>query len=240
MKVIRDHDKLYLKANYKKNPKETSKFLARQAGPFLNRHPKPRVLDVGCATGDLLHYFGTLFPHAELFGFDFLKKLLDRAKKEVKNAQFFQIDITKRSTLPRSKYDAIFMVGVHSIFDDYKSWLDNLLWLLNDGGTIFVMGTFNPEPVDVLIKTRDVSQFEPDSWQSGWNLFSIKTISRHLDRRKAQYQFIPFELPIDIKKNLKDPLRSWTEKLENGKRMVINGTQLRHTVYVLKISKRKI
>ena len=236
MKVIRDHDKLYLTADYKKNPKESFKFLAREAGPFLDRRPNASVLDIGCATGDFLHYLSSLYPKARLHGLDVMRSLIARARKETKNIRYFVGDITDRKTLPALRFDVVFMIGIHSIFDDFRPWMDNCLGLLNDGGKLFVMGTFNPEPVDVLVKVRDVSRTEGDKWQSGWNLISIKTVSRYLDRRKADYGFTGWNIPIDIAKNGADPLRSWTERMENGDRLVINGAQLRHTVHVLEIS----
>ena len=56
MKIFRDHDKLYLNENYKEIPKESTKFIVNNALKFISSISNPTVLDVGCATGDLIYY----------------------------------------------------------------------------------------------------------------------------------------------------------------------------------------
>ena len=42
-------------------------------------------------------------------------------------------------------------------------------------------------------------------------------------------------MPIDLKRNLNDPLRSWTEKLKSGKRQIINGLWIKQPQYILEV-----
>jgi SAM-dependent methyltransferase len=238
LRVIRDHDRFYLKEDRKLKPKEYFKFINGHSEKFLGKILNPRILDVGCATGDFLHYISTLYPNAQLTGLDIMPELIRRAKKEVPNSAFFIADIFSGSNLPREKFDAIFLLGVHPIFDDYKPWLNNLLKLTKTNGRIYVFGIFNPENTDVLVKVR-YSNDGNKPWQAGWNVFSKKTIGSYLEKIKARYKFYDFTISIDLPRHKDDPLRSWTFKLQNGQRALINGTQIVHRLSLLEIYTQK-
>jgi trans-aconitate methyltransferase len=232
MSSIREHDKLYLNENRKTNPKEYFKFIGNFFEKYVNSIKNPTILDIGCATGDFLYFIHQKFPSAKISGMDIRDDLLKRAKVEVPFATFFQGNIQDSKTLPKEKFDFIFMLGVHSIFDDYELILDNIIKKLKKGGRIGIFGGFNSEDVDVLVKVRGSYD---EKWQSGWNMFSKKSISNYLTKKNISHNFIDWKISIDIPKNTSDPLRSWTFKDENGERIVINGTQLLHTFSLLEI-----
>jgi SAM-dependent methyltransferase len=234
METLRTHDQLYLKEDRKNKPKEYFKFLAAQSSDFIQALPSPKILDIGCATGDFLYYLSQQFPDAKLHGVDVVPALLDRAKSEVPRANFFAGNLAKPETLPQEKFDAIFMSGVHTIFSDL-TWLTSSLPLMRDHGRLYVFGPFNPEKLDVLVQVRPSSQTGP--WEVGWNLFSKKTVSDFLQRHGWEFRFIDWESPIDFEKNPTDPLRSWTIRKENGGRLVVNGTQLVHHFSLLEIKR---
>lgn len=241
-KVIREHDELYLHENRKKKPKETFKFAAKVARPFLAKRKDLSIADVGCATGDFLYYLHQCFPKAELVGIDTVPSLVARAKQEVPEAQFFVGDLYTGKGLPEQKFDAVFLVGVHSIFDEVKPWMDNLLRMLAPGARAYVFGMFNPEGVDVLVRVRYAGLSagkagRKNPWQSGWNMVSERTVRDYLHTKKYSTKFYPFTLPIDLPKQ-KDPLRSWTFKLQSGKRAIVNGTQVLHHFSLLEICKK--
>ena len=234
-KIVREHDELYLHEDHKKNPKETFKFAVKVARPFLARCTNLSIADVGCATGDFLYYLQKSFPRAKLTGIDVMPVLVARARREVPEAQYYVGDIYTGKGLPKQKFDAVFLVGTHSIFDEAKPWVDNLLRILAPGGRAYVFGMFNPEDVDVLVRVRYAGRKNP--WQSGWNMVSEPTIRDYLKQKGYSAKFYPFTIPIDLPKQ-KDPLRSWTFKLANGKRAIVNGTQILHTFSLLEVRKK--
>lgn len=232
---IREFDKMYLKENRKYNPKEYFKFIVGYVSGYINTIKTPSILDIGCATGDFLYYVSTLYSEAELSGLDAMEELLEHAKKEVSGAKFYLGDIFNNLNLPERQFDLVFMSGVNDIYDTFEPWINNILKLTS--GRAYVFGIFNPEDVDVLVKTRhsgDSTSFKP-----GWNLFSKKSISIYLDSLNIEHKFINWDINIDIEKNINEPLRSWTFKDNDGKRLIINGTQLIHRFYLLEIIKNK-
>lgn len=239
MKIARTHDELYLTEDRKSKPKEYFKFIKEQADDFLKQFTAPKILDIGCATGEFLYYLRSCYPHASLEGTDILHELLGKAKKNVEDAIFFEADIYSGSNLPAPhQYDAVFMNGVHGIFDDYEKWLEHILQLVNfeNKGRAFVFGLFNPEPIDVLVKVKRIENKE-NSWEPGWNCFSKKGIADYLFSKGYKTSFKDFQIDMDIDKKSEDALRSWTIKLEDGKRMIVHGSQIIHNLSLLVIEK---
>jgi len=238
MDVIRDHDEFYLNENRKVNTKENFKFIVKHANKFINSISSPQhhlsILDIGCATGDLLFYLSKTFPQARLVGIDVMPELLERAKNEVPDVTFIRSDILNKKSLPVDKFDVIFMVGIHTIFDDVFQVFDNAISLLKDKGRLYVFSFFNDSDIDTLVKVRPSST--NTSWQLGWNLFSKKSIKDYIKNKGMSCKFIDWEMPIDVPKS-HDPLRSWTFKDIQGKRLVINGTGILHTYSLLEIVK---
>ncbi len=231
---MRDHDRFYLEDDRKLTPKESFKFINKHIGKFLKNLENPKVVDIGCATGDFLYYLSTLYPKAQLLGLDVMPKLLKRAKKEVPSASFAFADIYSGKGMPLKKFDAVFLLAVHMVFDDHTIWINNLFKLTKVGGRIYVFGMFNPENVDVLCKVRYAGQ-DNRPWQAGWNIPSKKTIGSYLEKKRANYNFYDFSIPIDLPRHQDDPLRSWTFKMPGGAREIINGTQIIHRLALLEI-----
>ncbi len=231
----RTHDKLYLYENRKETPKEYFKFIIDNAKNYIDNLSYPEILDIGCATGDFLYYFGKIYPDARKYGVDIMDELLSKAKNEVDEAIFLKGNIEKGLDFIETRFDAIFMSGVHSIFDNFEIILDNTLSLLKEHGRVYIFGIFNPEPIDVMIRSRKSNYTE--AWETGWNLFSIETVKGYLYKRNLDFDFKEFNLDIELRKKNDDPLRTWTMKLDNGDKIVMNGLQLVHTFYLLEIVK---
>jgi SAM-dependent methyltransferase len=233
MEVVRTHDNLYLHENRKFVPKEYFKFIAQESSQYLSKLERPAIIDIGCATGDFSWYLLQLYPGAQLTGADVMPALLERAQKEVPAAKFIRGDINTGEGLPDAKFDAVFLVGVHSIFDEVGPFLDNTIKLAKKGGRVYIFGLFNSFDVDVLLKARYSDSNGP--WESGWNIFSKRTVGKYLEKKGYAYTFKDWKITIDLSPNPKDYFRSWTLKLDDGSREIINGMQVLHKFSLLEI-----
>lgn len=238
MKIVRDHDKLYLSEHRYDDPKEMFKFMVHcveQDGRALLAGAV--VCDVGCAAGELAYYLRKTWPQTRVIGYDLLPELVERARNVVEGAEFNTGSALDPGLMPESFADVIFMSGVLSIFDDYKVALTNLVSWLKPGGRAIVFGVFNPEPVDVIIRSRASEAGDDTPWETGWNVFSTQSIRGFLGKSPARPEvaFYPFRLPFDLPQNADDPLRSWTIPLADGNRMIVNGLCLVHHFMALEI-----
>ncbi len=221
---ITDHNRFYASEDRKGNPKEYFKFLISLADKLLR--PGARVLDVGCATGEFLHYLQSVRPGLSMTGLDIDEEFLQKAHASVPEARFVSGDIQTRRALPDLRFDIVFMSGVNYLFADPALWLRNIVDLTE--GTAYVFGVFNPEELDVrmMVSRPGCSELQP------WNLISQESISAQLSR--IRHRFIPWSLPIPIPRTHADPMRSWTI-VDEGGYLVVNGMQLIHRFAALEI-----
>lgn len=236
MRGSRTHDLLYLNENRYKDVKESFKFTLANALEFASSTPM-RVLDVGCAAGEFAHYLVRALPQARVHGIDLLPELVEKARENVPEATFSVGEVLDDSSC-LEQYDMVFLVGVHSIFDEIEPWLSNLLKWTRSGGTVVVFGLINTHPIDAFIRIR--TQADNDSHREpGWNNFSKATFDRIISGRDdvVRHSYTDFTIPIDLPPREDDRLRSWTEKASNGQRYILNGIGLVHDFKVLCIEK---
>lgn len=135
-----------------------------------------------------------------------------------------------------NQIDMAFLIGVHSIFDEFETCFNNLIKWTKPGGRVYIVGLFNPSPVDVMIKYKESKDYKSNMYESGWNVFSQKSVSEFLqmNNKVQSFSFKKFEIDIDIPAQ-KDPIRSWTILDENKKRLIVNGLCLLQPFYLLEI-----
>ena len=167
MKSERTHDNFYLEENRYNEPKELFKFVVNKAFAEGSGNSDFKIADFGCATGEFLFYLRHMFPSASLTGIDILPELLKKCSRFVPSATLKQGSILDGGVMPESYFDKTFLIGVHSIFDEFETCLNNLIKFTKPGGEAYVCGLFNPFPVDVIIKYKESKNYKLDIFESG-------------------------------------------------------------------------
>lgn len=241
--VKRTHDEFYAQESHKHNTKESFKFMGEKilsgldsqitpttsGGGGIAKSPKT-ILDIGCSNGDFLYYLSTLFTHAKLYGVDILPSLLEKTKQDFISLglpcpELMVGNIVTGEGLPNQTFDLVFLNGVIGIFDDLHKPLEHFCSLISESGKGYIWACFNPYPIDVLIKARAVGT---QHLESGWNLHSKQSVLEIVQNLGFDGRFYDdFEIGIDLPQT-DDYLRTWTFKLENGKRGIVNGLSLLH------------
>ncbi|OCW56993.1 class I SAM-dependent methyltransferase [Hoeflea olei] len=183
--------------------------------------PPARILDVGAATGDFLRYAASRFPDARCEGLEYDPELVRIGTG--KGLRLHHGDANAMEDLPNGAFDAVFLTGTHSIFEDFRPSFAECIRVARGGGRVFVTGLFNDYPVDARIHWRYAERFE-DDWHPGYNLFSKASIAAFLAKqpRVEAHTFEKFVLPFDLAPQ-DDPIRSWTETGSSGERGFRNG-----------------
>lgn len=219
IKQARLHDEIYLKESRYDNPKDSFKFLIK----ILKKNIDPKkiydVLDIGCANGELLFQLNKNFKNLKLSGYEIRKDLLAKAKKQNSDQITFKcVDINKKFN-SNKKFDIILCSGVLSIFDSLDAFKKNINKLSKKNSSIFLFGNFNDYDYDVMIKYVDKNK-NKNILQTGWNIWSLKTIRSLFKNRKIK--LYRFYIKKKISPRTNDLIRSWTFKYK-GKNHFMNG-----------------
>jgi SAM-dependent methyltransferase len=224
---VRTHDQLYLTENRYERPKEIFKMAAGIAQRAGFGGAGTRIVDIGCAAGEFAYYLRKVFPSAEVAGYDLLPELVEKARANVPGVEFGVGSVLDRKMLPATSANVTFLIGVHSIFDDPGDCFRNLVEWTRPGGLVVIMGLFNRFDIDVWVRYRAAGNPQ-GSKELGWNLVSRKTATEIVREvaPQASIEFEPVKMPIDLPPHADDPVRSWTERRENGERFLTNGLSL--------------
>lgn len=216
-------DAIYLNEDRYEKPKELFKFIADKL-PDGNGPLKGNLLDVGCATGELIYYLKKRFPEFRFTGVDVSEPMIAQAKKKMPLEQFAVTSIQDASFFEERQFNVITCSGVINIFDDVAPLLDHLLGAVRFGGRLLIVGPFNDSPVDVLMRYRTVSEATDENWQSGWNITSKFTAEKLLEKSgyAVDVAWHPFAMPFALSPQ-KDPMRTWTLKTEKNPFQLVNG-----------------
>tara|TARA_B110000027_G_C16033442_1_gene261980 strand:+ start:79 stop:765 length:687 start_codon:yes stop_codon:yes gene_type:complete len=218
---------IYLKKNRYLKPKDNFKELIK-----LIKLDKPkknsRLIDVGCANGELLFNIKKEFPNLDLHGVDVDQHLINRAKFVCsKEINFKNKDITKAIKL--GKFDYVICCGVLSIFKDGEKILKNLQSLLKPQGKIFIFDSLNKFSYNLHIKATNSQNKEFLMYK---NMYSVKFIQDFYKNKKNKVY--PFFLKKKLKKNTKNYIYNWTEVI-NNKNIVTSGLGLFQNQFWIKI-----
>ena len=202
-----------------------------------NHKLRKKVLDVGCATGNLLKLLSYECPNWELTGVDSSRELIETADKRNIKANFYKLNfLSKTNRLKKKYFDIVFSCGTLGIFDekDAKKFIENIIYYTKPGGEIFLLAPINSFYIDTLVTHRSYQGKKPKIWEKGFNIYSKKTIKDWILPYSKKIKFIDFEMPFDLQMQ-NDVTRSWTFKNDDGKRLLTNGLGILIDLKIIRI-----
>jgi SAM-dependent methyltransferase len=215
----------YIAEGWSAEPKQTFKELL---GIIRTEAPNASsILDVGCATGELLGFLSSQLPSAKCCGVDVTEDLLIAGRKNLPAAEFINasaLDLPEHFT---DHFDLTCAIGCMSIFDEtqIEAFWSNLFRVTRSGGLIVVLSPLNEFGIDAMIRHRKRPNGAAASWETGWNIFSKETIGEIVRANGSTLELRRFQITMDLKPK-DDPIRTWTIKTENRDRQLTNGLKL--------------
>jgi SAM-dependent methyltransferase len=201
-KTYSDYQQRYV-ANPRESDKKSARLVLSELWRLQPLDHTPRILDLGCSTGNFLRHLKQLIPTAELVGGDLMAPVIDecRADPSLQGISFEVMDIF---AIPKDKpFDVIVINAVTYLFD--KDQLDKALLsvaaALGPGGAY--IGYEFVYPGDVQQTIYETSAAHPEG---------LRLILRSEDNTRAALQsvgfyevdVIPFDIPIDLPKPEQD------------------------------------
>ncbi len=230
--IKREHDQFYLNEDNKK-----TKQMFVEVANEVARESFKTIADIGCATGAFPNFLKTRFPKIEIVGIDYKDNLISKAKRDFPELEFCYGNVLDKNSI-KKKFDVITLIGVLSIFDDYKKALDNLISWLNPSGRLIISGMVSEFEIDVFTKYKPSSlEYNEKDLESGWNIISNKSLElAALSNNSKIISSKPFKLNLELQKQ-KDVLRSWTEERLDGNKDIFNALHIRQPHRIVTIKK---
>lgn len=213
-------------AKYAKQMRESDKVLVGLVRDLVAKRgaARPKLLDIGCSTGNLLLHLKRMLPQFELTGGDLAESSLAecRANPDLAGISFKNLNILD---LPKdTRYDIIVVNAVLYMMEDreFEGALRSLAQALEPGGAVVVFDFFHPFEQDLSI--IEVSKSHPNGLRLRFRPMSrATTMLEGAGFRNGQFR--PFTLPIDLPRNPDNSeLISYTVTTNEGARLPFRGT----------------
>lgn len=243
------NDPIYFRTTEYESPKEYFKIIVRRIQE-LSEKKSIKLIDVACAAGGFLYFANQQLNIKKGVGIDISDKLIEQARLFIPEFEFYTHSVISSSTSQdnpvvklKNEFDVCTFLGSFGIFDEIDIVLSNLLSYLKEDGSLFIFGSFNDDPVDMLMRYKRVDdQVKESDWQVGFNIRSKKTIEKVINQINPNCEIVweDFTLPFSISKT-ENPMRSWTVKTEFNKNQIVVGTGqiLYHKILHIKRKKLK-
>ena len=201
-------------------------------------------LDIGCANGALIDFISNKIQSWNFVGTEIENDFVNLCKKNIKNCSFYLDNLKNKPNKNLPLGDILYLSGVHSHFDDPKVYLDGAIRRCKKKGIIIIHGLFNPYKVDLVIRYKKSEDYNLQTRkvdQTGWNMFSIESISKILNKNnsvsKFKFKKLVFPTTLKVKFNNDNHIRSWNKRIDK-KNFFVNGLNLVQHQYFLIINKK--
>ena len=222
------NDKLsYHKKQFEKVYRSTELFI-EWLSSFLDKSAGNKICDLACGGGANIAYMQQKYPKIVFEGIEINKELVSLGNKELdkrgNRAKIFEGDLYNLNSNFKGRYKGIISFQTLSWLPGYYESICCMTELNPDW--IAISSLFYEGDIDYKIecrnytRTSDTKQYE-NCFYNIYSLVKIKELFNGLGYKKFDYR--PFKIDIDIKKPEKAGLGTYTERLENGKRIQISG-----------------
>lgn len=215
---------------YLDKKQEMDKLLDTLISPYI-AGKKLEILDAGCGLGHSLFFLDQLSPDSNYLGVDQTAVYIDEAKRLFVDMENFSFEVGNVEDLPK-KYKKAFDVSISRAVISWLPYYHEFVKALMDTTKkhIFISSLFYDGDIDFI---TNIKMFKGESGKSDKianecrNMYSLPHFKKFVMGLGAKnIEVTDFEINIDLPKPPVDQMGTYTEKLENGKRLQISGAVL--------------
>jgi SAM-dependent methyltransferase len=228
----------YIRDGWSAEPKQTFVALADHLLEERGGHVTGELLDIGCATGELIGYLSTRFPQLKYTGVDLIEDVLVQARVNLPGVEFVPGSALALPPHYRDRFDIVTVMGVASVFDDaeIEAFWRSVIAVAKPGGTIAVLSPLNEYGVDTVVRHRKRRDGAPLAWETGWNVYAIETIQEMVTALGASLRLERFRFQGTLERR-PDPVRTWTLATAENPQQLTNGLKLLVDHYFMLVRK---
>lgn len=189
---------------------------------------KGNILDLACGGGAVDAYFAKLHPEVKIKGIDMVDKAFwmleefadDEIKKRVSLEAGDWYNLDKKYV---NMFDGVITVQALSWLEDWKIPLEKIIEL--NPKWIGLSSLFYEGRIEFQVKVTDYEgSYKTEAY---YNVYSLPIVKEFLRERGYDvFEYIPFEIDIDLPKPDHRDLGTYTVKTEDGKRLQISAAML--------------
>ena len=226
-----EKDKEYIISSFKKcitEKREMDKYFETIISSFI-KSKKCNILDACCGIGHLPYFLSEISKESKFLGIDQTSYLIDEAKKLCKGKSNISFEINDMYNIS-TKYPKEFDISINwrtlSWLPYYDQMLKELFTVTKNH--IFLSSLFYDGDIDFITQVRE---FKTETGKKHFNdynnVYSLPHFKKFAYELGAKnIEVYDFDISIDLPKPSIDQFVSYTEKLENGKRLQISGAIL--------------
>jgi len=223
-----DEDKAFNIASMQKyvsQKQELDKLLEKLIQPYISGKSLS-VLDACCGIGHLSNILSEISPNSKFTGVDQTPYLIEEAHKLFSSNSALKFEISDVNSFVAShtkEFDISISWKTISWLPNYEEMMNSLMYATKKH--IFLSSLFYDGDIDFEIK---VKEYEKERGQEGsygfYNVYSLPRFKRFMFELGAKnIEASDFEIGIDLPKPDKNVMGTYTELLQNGKRIQISG-----------------
>jgi SAM-dependent methyltransferase len=205
----------------------------------LTQSSPSRILDIGSGMGSNIFYMSARFPNHKFEGIDINPDMVESgnqifSQNHRQNCRLRQADLYQLPSSFVGQYDGIVSFQTLSWLPDYKEPLERIAEL--DANWIAMTSLFYEGELNCTIQIKDYSKPIGDKKYSEYynNIYSLRRIAEgFLSCGYEDFKYIPFEIDVDLPKPERPGMGTYTERLENGRRLQISGPVLMPWHFIL-------
>lgn len=214
-------------ARYASQIRESDRVLLELVGTIVEAPgapEHPRLLDVGCSTGNLLLHLKHAFPALELVGADMAGSILDECRRnpDLEGVRFEELDLLELGV--EAAFDVVIVNAVLYLLalEELTRALASVSRALVPGGSFLAFDFFHPFEQDLTVVEK--SETHPEGLVL--HLRPYSELEAVLDREGFEgLAFRPFAIPVDLPAPSRSAdMTSYTQRTDSGERLLFRGT----------------
>ena len=208
---------------------------------YIDKNSEYKILDLGSGQGANIHYMNSRYPNCTYKGIDINEVLVEKgnqffADQGVENCHLEVGDIYNLNNKYMGEFDGIISLQTLSWLPEYKKPLKAICdlsprWLALS--SLFFEG--------MVASTTDVHLYDESGAiykESFYNVYSLPIVKAFLSENNyEEFQYVPFEIDIDLPEPEDKSMSTYTVKLESGERLQISGPLLMPWYFISAVKK---
>lgn len=204
---------------------------------FLEKHGVlgenyQQILDVGAGAGANVYYMARRFPDNFFVGLDINPRLIEIGKKRLRKLHNATMVLGNLYRL-KKRFDGVVSYQTLSWLPECDDAIKSILSI--KPRWIGLTSLFYDGLVEYRIQTIDHGKREARHY---YNIYSLEHVKKLFNENGYKLVYEPFEIDIDLKKPDGKGLGTYTQKLEDGKRIQISGALLMPWYFILAKKKK--